>query len=340
MRTRITELFGIKHPIVQGGMHHVGFAELAAAVSNAGGLGMITALTQPSPLALAQEIRKCRNLTARPFGVNVTFLPSRTQPDYPGIFHVIVEEGVRVVETAGNNPRDWVGYLKDAGVKILHKCTSVKHALTAERIGCDAISMDGFECAGHPGGDDIPNLILLPLAAKALKVPFIASGGMVDGRSLVAALALGAEGMNMGTRFIATQEAPVHPAVKAAIVNASVHDTRIIMRPLNNTERVYANSAIERILDTEKRLGDALQFSDIAAEVSGVYPKVMKDGLVDIGAWSVGQVLGLVDDVPTVQELVGRIMAEADELITGRLADMNRASAFTAAPTKQRIASA
>ena len=324
MRTRITELFGIRHPIVQGGMHHVGHAELAAAVSNADGLGMITALTQPTSEALAQEIRKCRGLTSRPFGVNVTFLPSRTQPDYPGIFQAIVEEGVTIVETAGNSPREWIPFLKESGVKILHKCTNVRHALSAERLGCDAISMDGFECAGHPGNDDIPNLILLPLAARALQVPFIASGGMVDGRSLVAALALGAEGMNMGTQFIATKEAPVHPSVKEAIVKADVRDTRIVMRPLNNTERVYANPAIERVLRKEKELGQAIRFADIAAEVSGVYPKVMKEGLVDVGAWSVGLVLGLIDDIPTVQELLDRIMAEADQLIGERLPRINR----------------
>lgn len=238
MKTRITELFGIEHPIIQGGMHYVGYAELASAVSNAGGLGLITALTQKTPALLAQEIARCREMTDKPFGVNLTFLPAVNAPDYPGYVKAIIEGGVKIVETAGNNPQKWLPTLKDAGIKVIHKCTSVRHALKAESIGCDAISVDGFECAGHPGEDDIPNFILLPRAAEELKIPFVASGGMADGRSLVAALALGAEGINMGTRFIATKEAPVHQNVKDTIVAASELDTRLIMRGLRNTERV------------------------------------------------------------------------------------------------------
>src|ERR1700755_1219462 len=248
MKTRITELFGIEHPIIQGGMHFVGFAELAAAVSNAGGLGIITGLTQGNPENLAKETNRCRDMTNKPFGVNLTFLPSVTPPDYPGYIKAIVEGGVKIVETAGNNPAKWMPILKEHGIKVIHKCTSVRHSLKAESIGCDAVSVDGFECGGHPGEDDIPNFILLPRAAEELKIPFVASGGMADARSLVAALALGAEGMNMGTRFIATKEAPVHEHVKQAILKATELDTRLIMRPLRNTERVLANAAVERLL--------------------------------------------------------------------------------------------
>ena len=236
MKTRITELFGIEHPIVQGGMHYVGLAELASAVSNAGGLGIITGLTQRTPKDLANEIARCKDMTDKPFGVNLTFLPIVNQPDYPGYIKAIVEGGVTVVETAGNNPAAYMSALKDAGIKVIHKCTAVRHALRAQSIGCDAVSVDGFECGGHPGEDDIPNFILLPRAADELEIPFIASGGMADARSLVGAMALGAEGMNMGTRFIATQEAPVHDNVKQAIVAASELDTRLVMRPLRNTE--------------------------------------------------------------------------------------------------------
>jgi len=243
MKTRITELFGIEHPIIQGGMHYVGFAELAAAVSNAGALGIITALTQPTPGDLANEIARCREMTDKPFGVNLTFLPSVVQPDYQGYVEAIVAGGVKIVETAGNNPQQWLPLLHEAGVKIIHKCTSVRHAVKAEAIGCDAVSVDGFECGGHPGEDDIPNYILLPRAADELSIPFVASGGIADGRGLVASLAFGAHGINMGTRFIATQEAPVHENVKKSIVAASELDTRLIMRPLRNTERVLNNSA-------------------------------------------------------------------------------------------------
>ncbi|MCZ2088100.1 MAG: nitronate monooxygenase family protein [Burkholderiales bacterium] len=324
MKTRITELFGIEHPIIQGGMHYVGFAELAAAVSNAGGLGVITGLTQKTPEQLAREIARCRDMTDRPFGVNLTFLPTVSSPDYPGYIRAIIEGGVKAVETAGNNPQQWLPLLKEHGVKVIHKCTSVRHALKAEAIGCDAVSVDGFECGGHPGEDDVPNFILLPRAAETLKIPFVASGGMADGRSLVAALALGAEGMNMGTRFIATQEAPVHEHVKQAIVAASELDTRLVMRPLRNTERVLNNAAVERLLAKERQLGASLKFEDIIDEVAGVYPRIMQTGDMDAGAWSCGMVAGLIHDIPTVKALIDRIMAEAEALITQRLAGLVR----------------
>ena len=319
MKTKITELFDIEHPIIQGGMHYVGFAELAAAVSNAGGLGIITGLTQGTPEKLANEIAKCKDMTDKPFGVNLTFLPSLTPPDYPGLIKVIIEGGVKIVETAGRSPAEYMPALKDAGIKVIHKCTSVRHSLKAQSVGCDAISVDGFECGGHPGEDDIPNFILLPRAADELKIPFVASGGMADARSLVAAMALGAEGMNMGTRFIATEEAPVHENVKKAIVNASELDTRLIMRSLTNTERVLANPAVDRLMEKEKALGDKLTFSDIVDEVAGVYPTIMMDGDMDAGAWSCGMVAGLVYDIPSVKELIDRIVNEAEEIIQSKL---------------------
>ena len=325
MKTRITEMFGIEHPIIQGGMHFVGFAELASAVSNAGGLGIITGLTQKTPELLANEIRRCREMTDKPFGVNLTFLPTLTSPDYPGYIRAIIEGGVKAVETAGNNPQKWLPALHDAGIRVIHKCTSVRHSLKAESIGCDAVSVDGFECGGHPGEDDVTNFILLPRAADTLKIPFVASGGMADGRSLVAAMALGAEGMNMGTRFMATKEAPIHDNVKAAIVAASELDTRLVMRPLRNTERVLRNSAVDRLLEKEKALGANLKFEDILNEVAGVYPRIMKDGDMDAGAWSCGMVAGLIHDVPTVKELIDRIMQEAHEIIRNRLAGFDAA---------------
>ena len=319
MKTKITELFDIEHPIIQGGMHYVGFAELAAAVSNAGGLGIITGLTQGTPEKLANEIAKCKDMTDKPFGVNLTFLPSLTPPDYPGLIKVIIEGGVKIVETAGRSPAQYMPALKDAGIKVIHKCTSVRHSLKAQSVGCDAISVDGFECGGHPGEDDIPNFILLPRAADELEIPFVASGGMADARSLVAAMALGAEGMNMGTRFIATEDAPVHENVKKAIVNATELDTRLIMRSLTNTERVLTNPAVDRLMEKEKALGEKLTFSDIVDEVAGVYPTIMMDGDMDAGAWSCGMVAGLVYDIPSVKELIDRIMSEAEEIIQSKL---------------------
>ena len=325
MKTRITELFGIEHPIIQGGMHFVGLAEMAAAVSNAGGLGILTGLTQGTPEKLAAEISRCREMTDKPFGVNMTFLPALQPPDYPGLFEVIIESGIKVVETAGNNPAQWLPMLKEADIKVIHKCTSVRHALKAEKIGCDAVSVDGFECGGHPGEDDVPNFILLPRAAEELEIPFVASGGMADARSLVASLAMGADGMNMGTRFIATKEAPVHPNVKQALVEASELDTRLIMRGLRNTERVLTNAGVERLIAKEKELGADLKFEDILPEVAGIYPKVMQEVDVESGAWSCGMVAGLIHDVPTVAELVDRIMSEADDLIRQRLVGLQSA---------------
>lgn len=322
MKTRITELLGIEHPIVQGGMHYVGLAELASAVSNAGGLGIITGLTQKTPEDLAREIDRCREMTDKPFGVNLTFLPIIKAPDYPGYIKAIIGGGVKIVETAGRNPEEYMPRLKDAGIKVIHKCTSVRHALKAEKIGCDAVSVDGFECGGHPGEDDIPNMILLPRAAEELSVPFIASGGMTDARSLVAALALGADGVNMGTRFIATKEAPVHEKVKQAIVAATELDTRLIMRPLRNTERVLNNTAVERLLKKEAALGTNITFEDVIDEVAGIYPKVMGDGVVDAGAWSCGLSAGLIHDVPTCRQLIDRIMSEAEAIIRSRLTGM------------------
>ena len=322
MKTRITELFNIKHPIIQGGMHYVGFAELASAVSNAGGLGVITGLTQKTPNDLAKEIARCHEMTDKPFGVNLTFLPTVAAPDYPGYIDAIIDGGIKVVETAGRNPQAYMEQLKKAGIKVIHKCTSVRHSLKAESIGCDAVSVDGFECGGHPGEDDMPNMILLPRAAEELKIPFVASGGMADARSLVASLAMGAEGMNMGTRFMATKEAPCHERVKEAIINATELDTRLVMRPLRNTERVLNNSAVEKLLEKEKELGSNIKFEDIMDEVAGVYPKVMLDGEMEAGAWSCGMVVGLINDIPSCKELIDGIMGEADRLITKRLEGM------------------
>jgi NADH:quinone reductase (non-electrogenic) len=319
VKTAITEMFGIEHPIIQGGMHFVGFAELASAVANAGGLGIITGLTQKTPELLAREIARCHDMTDKPFGVNLTFLPTFAAPPYPEYIRAIVEGGIRIVETAGRSPEQYMPALKAAGIKVIHKCTSVRHSLKAESIGCDAVSVDGFECGGHPGEDDMPNMILLPRAAEELKIPFVASGGMADARSLVAALAMGASGINMGTRFIATREAPVHDNVKKALVAASELDTRLIMRALRNTERVLKNSGVERLLEIEREKGRSLKIEDIHDQVAGFYPKVMIDGDMEAGAWSCGMVAGLIHDIPSVKELIDRIMAEADRIIRGRL---------------------
>jgi len=319
MKTRITELFGIEHPVIQGGMHFVGLAEMAAAVSNAGGLGIITGLTQPTPEDLAKEIARCQAMTDKPIGVNLTFLPGFVAPDYPGYIKVIIEAGVKIIETAGRSPESYMAELKAADISVIHKCTSVRHSLKAERIGCDAVSVDGFECGGHPGEDDIPNMILLPRAAEELSIPFVASGGIGNAQQLVAALALGADGINMGTRFIATTEAPVHQNVKDAIVAAGELDTRLIMRSLRNTERVLNNPAVEKIAEVEKEKGTDLGIADIAEFVGGVYPKIMQEGTMDAGAWSCGMVAGLIHDIPTCQELIDRIMTEADEIINSRL---------------------
>jgi nitronate monooxygenase len=322
MKTRITELFGIQHPVIQGGMHWVGFAEMAAAVSNAGGLGIITGLTQPTPEDLAKEIAKCNDMTDKPFGVNLTFLPGFREPPYPEYIEAIIEGGVKIVETAGRSPEQYMPALKDGGIKVIHKCTSVRHSLKAERIGCDAVSVDGFECGGHPGEDDIPNYVLLPRAAEELKIPFVASGGVGTASQLAAALALGADGVNMGTRFIATKEAPVHQNVKEALVKASELDTTLIMRPLRNTERVLKNAAVEKILEMEREKGADLDIMDIVEQVGGVYPKIMKEGDMDAGAWSTGMVCGLIHDIPSCKELVERMVYGAEEIISKRLEAM------------------
>src|ERR1700722_19751770 len=319
MKTAITEMFGIEHPIIQGGMHYVGFAELAGAVSNAGGLGIITGLTQRTPELLAKEIARCHDITDKPFGVNLTFLPAFSAPPYPEYIAAIREGGIKIVETAGRSPEQYMPALKAADIKVIHKCTSVRHSLKAEQIGANAVSVDGFECGGHPGEDDMPNMILLPRAAEELSIPFVASGGMADARSLVAALAMGASGINMGTRFIATKEARVHANVKQALVAASELDTRLVMRALRNTERVLKNAGVDRLLEIERDKGAGLQISDIHDQVASIYPKVMIDGDMDAGAWSCGMVVGLIHDIPTVAELIDRIVAEAERLIRNRL---------------------
>jgi len=320
MKTRITEMFGIEHPIIQGGMHNVGKAELVAAVANAGALGMITALTQPTPEDLAKEIARTKEMTDKPFGVNLTFLPAFREPPYPEYIDAIIDGGVKAVETAGRSPEQYMPLLKAAGIKVIHKCTSVRHSLKAQKIGCDAVSVDGFECGGHPGEDDIPNMILLPRAADELEIPFVSSGGMADARSLVASLAMGAEGMNMGTRFLATKEAPVHENVKQAILEADELQTELIMRPLRNTERVLKNKTVERVLEIEAEKGAATTIEDVRGLVSGDgNKKVLLDGDMDAGAWSCGMVAGLIYDIPSVGELVDRIMSEADTLIQQRL---------------------
>ncbi len=321
IETRFTKEFGIKYPIVQGGMQWVGRAELVSAVANAGGLGFITALTQPTPEDLAKEIARTRDMTDMPFGVNLTILPAINPPPYAEYRQAIIDSGVKIVETAGNNPQEHIAELKKAGVKVIHKCTAVRHALKAEKIGADAISIDGFECAGHPGEDDIPGLILIPAAANKVKIPMIASGGFGDGRGLVAALALGAEGINMGTRFMATQEAPIHNNVKLQMVENDERSTNLIFRTLHNTARVAKNDISAQVVEIEKR-GDA-KFEDVKDLVAGVRGrKVFEDGDTDFGIWTAGLVQGLIDDIPTCDELIQRIMTEAEELINARLNGM------------------
>jgi nitronate monooxygenase len=309
MRTRITELLGIRYPIVQGGMQWVGTAEMAAAVSNGGGLGILTALTQPSPEALAAEIRRCRGMTDAPFGVNLTILPTITPPPYERYLDVILDSGVKILETAGNSPREFIARARAAGVRLIHKCVTVRHALSAERHGVDIVSIDGFECAGHPGEDDIGGLVLIPVAAKALKVPIIASGGIADGRGLAAALVLGAEGVNMGTRFCATREAPIHERIKQALVNASERDTRLILRTLHNTARVLKNAVAEEVVASESR---GCSFEDIRPLVAGSRGRAaLTSGDADGGIITAGQTVGLIDDIPGCAELIERMVAEA-----------------------------
>jgi NAD(P)H-dependent flavin oxidoreductase YrpB (nitropropane dioxygenase family) len=319
IRTRITDLLGIEHPVVQGGMMWVGRAELASAVSNAGGLGILTGLTQPTPDALRAEIDRCRALTDKPFGVNLTFLPAVSPPPYAEYRRAIIESGVRIVETAGNNPQEHIDDFKSHGITVVHKCVAVRHALSAERMGADAISIDGFECAGHPGEDDIPGLILIPAAADKVKIPMLASGGFGDARGLVAALALGADGINMGTRFIATQEAPVHENVKKFIVSNDERSTRLIFRSFKNTTRVSANSVSNQVVEI-LRNPDAV-FEDVRELVLGAKGRIaLETGDLDHGLITAGQIQGLIHDIPTCGELVGRIVSEAEAIIARRLA--------------------
>lgn len=318
--TRFTELFGLDHPIVQGGMQWVGRAELVAAVANTGALGMITALTQPTPEALAQEITRTREMTDRPFGVNLTILPSITPPPYAEYRQAIIEGGVTIVETAGDLPAEHVMALQPAGVRVIHKCTSIRHALKAQSVGVDAVSIDGFECAGHPGEDDVTGLVLIPRTADELTIPFIASGGFGDARGLVAALALGADGITMGSRFMATVEAPIHEKVKQAIVDGSELDTDLILRPLRNTARVARNRVSREVID---RLEEGADFAQVRHLVAGRRGKDVYDtGDLDAGIWSIGQVQGLIDDIPTVAELIERIVTGAADIIEARLAGL------------------
>lgn len=324
IKTRITEMFGIERPIVQGGMMWIARAELAAAIANAGGIGFMTALTYQTSEKLREEIRKCRGLTDKPFGINLTFLPTLHPPDYPAYINVCVEEGIKFIETAGRNPEPYMAQIKAARIKVIHKCTSVRHALKAEKIGCDAISIDGFEAAGHPGEDDVTSLILIPLAREALKVPIIASGGFADGRGLVAALALGADGMNMGTRFAATQETPMNINIKRAIVDHSELDTKLIMRTLRNTERVLNNEISRKVLEIEGRPGET-KIEDLMPYVSGTVGKQMlEEGNVEKGNFAVGLSMGLIKDIPTVKELMDRIIEEAETIIKKKLSDLVR----------------
>ncbi|MET8430435.1 nitronate monooxygenase family protein [Nocardia sp. NPDC004860] len=322
IRTRFCDMFGVDHPIVQGGMQWVGRAELVAAVAEAGALGFLTALTQPTPEDLVREITRCRELTDRPFGVNLTILPSINPPPYAEYRDAIIDSGIRVVETAGFNPAEHLPAFQRAGVKVLHKCTSVRHALKAEALGVDAVSIDGFECAGHPGEDDIPGLVLIPAAADRLQIPIVASGGFADGRGLVAALALGADGINMGTRFLATAEAPVHENVKSRLVEADERQTELIFRSLRNTARVARNIVSEEVVATLAAGGDFESVRELVAGARG--RKVFEVGDLDLGIWTAGMVQGLIQDVPTVAQLVGRIVDEAASLLRGRLAEVIR----------------
>jgi NAD(P)H-dependent flavin oxidoreductase YrpB (nitropropane dioxygenase family) len=320
MRTRFTELFGVRHPIVQGGMQWVGRAELAAAVANAGGLGFITALTQPTPEALVKEIARCRDLTDQVFGVNLTILPAIAPPPYAEYRTAIIESGVTVVETAGSAPIEHLPMFKAAGVKVIHKCTTVRHALKAQSLGVDAVTIDGFECAGHPGEDDVTNLVLIPATAARLDIPLLASGGFADGAGLVAALALGADGISMGTRFLATQEAPVHANVKRRLVEASERDTELIFRTLGNTARVARNAISTQVVELERQGTTFDGLRDLVAGVRG--RAVFENGDLDHGIYTAGMVQGLIHDIPTVHELIDRIVREAQALITGRLAEL------------------
>ncbi len=319
IRTRFTEFFGVKHPIMQGGMQNVGCAELVAAVANAGALGFVTALTQPTPDDLLKEIERTRQMTDKPFGVNLSILPAIKPIPYEDYARAIVDSGIKIVETAGQNPEKFLPAFKAAGIKVIHKCTSVRHGLKAEKIGCDIVSIDGFECAGHPGEDDVPGLVLIPAAVDKIKIPIIASGGFADGRGLAAALALGAEGINMGTRFLATKEAPVHDAMKRRIVESDERQTALILRSLRHTGRVYRNSIAEKVIEIEARPGST-HVEDLLPLVSGERSKkVIREGNLEEGIWWAGMVMGLIHDIPTVKDLIERIVSDAEKIITTRL---------------------
>jgi nitronate monooxygenase len=320
IRTRFTEMFGVQHPVVQGGMQWVGRAELTSAVANAGALGFLTALTQPTPEDLVKEIKRCREMTDKPFGVNLTILPTLVARPYGEYIDAIISSGIKIVETAGNNPKPFLPKFKENGVKVIHKCTSVRHGISAEKVGVDAISMDGFECAGHPGEDDVPNLVLLPAAANVIKIPMIASGGLADARGLVAALALGCEGINMGTRFMATKEAPIHQKVKEALVNSDERSTALILRTLKNTSRVYGNSVAKKAIAMEQ---EGKGIADIGPFIAGAKGRVVYEtGDMEHGIWSAGTSMGLIQDIPSCKELVERIVSEAEAIIKARLAGM------------------
>lgn len=321
IKTRFTEEFGIEHPIAQGGMQWVGYAEMVAPVANAGGLGFLTALTQPTPEDLAKEIARTKEMTDKPFGVNLTILPAIKPPPYAEYRDAIIQGGVKIVETAGYKPQEHIDHFKQHGIKIIHKCTAVRHALSAERMGADAISIDGFECAGHPGEDDIPGLILIPAAADKVKVPMLASGGFGDGRGLAAALALGADGINMGTRFCVTKEAPINEAFKRQMVENDERATNLIFRTLHNTARVMKNAVSDEVVAIERK-GRA-KFEDVQHLVAGVRGrKAMAEGDTDGGIWSAGMIQGLIHDIPTVEELIDRIVADAEKIIRERLESM------------------
>lgn len=321
IKTRFTEEFGIEHPIVQGGMQWVGYAEMVAPVANAGGLGFLTALTQPTPEDLAKEIARTKEMTDKPFGVNLTILPAIKPPPYAEYRDAIIQGGIKIVETAGYRPQEHVDHFKEHGIKVIHKCTAVRHALSAERMGVDAISIDGFECAGHPGEDDIPGLILIPAAADKVKIPMLASGGFGDGRGLAAALALGADGINMGTRFCVTQEAPIHENFKRQMVENDERATKLIFRTLHNTARVMRNAVSEEVVEIESQGG--AKFEDVQHLVAGVRGReAMAKGDTEGGIWSAGMIQGLIHDIPTVKELIDTIAADAEEIIKGRLGSL------------------
>jgi nitronate monooxygenase len=317
LRTRFTELFGVEHPIVQGGMQWVGRADFVAAISNAGALGILTALTQPSPDELRREIEKTRRLTSKPFGVNLTILPTLKPVPYESYLEAIIDSGVKILETAGRSPEPYMERIKQAGIKVIHKCTSVKHALKAERVGVDVVSIDGFECAGHPGENDVPGLVLFPRATEEVRIPVIASGGIADARGLVAALALGCEGVNMGSRFLATKEAPIHDSIKQQILEADENATKLIFRPLRNTLRIFDNSVARRILEMEAAGKGIDEIGPVASGQKGRL--VFEQGSREAGVWAAGVSIGLVHDVPTVAELVSRMVREATAIIRERL---------------------